>query len=40
MDYAVHGITKSQTQPSDFHYLGFPCGSAAKESARNAGDLG
>ena len=34
----VHGFAKSQTQLSDF--LGFPGGSAGKESSCNAGDLG
>ena len=41
MHYAVHGVTKSRTQPSDFHFTGdFPGGSAGKESAFDAGDLG
>ena len=35
----VHGITKSQTQLSDFH-LGFPERSVDKESACIAGDPG
>ena len=38
MDHIVHGVAKSQTQLSDFHFalLG---GSVGKESACNAGDL-
>ena len=39
MDCIVHGITKSQTQLSDFH-LGFPERSVDKESACIAGDPG
>ena len=40
----VHGFTKSQTQLNDFQFsatlrLGFPCGSAGKESACNERDL-
>ena len=44
----VHGVTKSQTQLSDFHFttslqcsrdIGFPGGSAGKESTGNVGDL-
>ena len=40
---AVHGVAKSQTWLSDWTellWLAFPCGSANKESACNAGDLG
>ena len=40
---AVHGVAKSQTWLSDWTellWLAFPCGSANKESAYNAGDLG
>ena len=40
MDYIVHGVTKSGTQLSDFHFLGLPCSSKGKESACNAGDKG
>ena len=37
----VHGVTKSRTQLSDFTLpLGFPGGSAGKESVYNVGDLG
>ena len=37
----VHGVSKSRTQLSNFHFLeGFPGGSDGKESAFNAGDLG
>ena len=37
----VHRVTKSQTALSNFHFhLGFPCGSADKESTCNVGDLG
>ena len=44
MDYAVHGVTKSQTWLSHFHVhlritSGFPGGSDGKESACNDGDL-
>ena len=39
MDYTVHGVAKSRTQLSDFHF-DFPGGSDGKESACNAGDLG
>ena len=36
----VHGVSKSRTQLSNFHFLeGFPGGSDGKESAFNAGDL-
>ena len=39
MDHIVHGVAKSQTQLSDFHFtlLG---GSVGKEAACNAGDPG
>ena len=39
MDHIVHGVAKSQTQLSDFHFalLG---GSVGKETACNAGDPG
>ena len=47
MDCVGHGVAKSWTRLSDFHFTslqdsnsGFPCGSAGKESACNAGDLG
>ena len=37
----VHGVTKSQTQLSDFHYLFSYCGKLKwKESAHSLGDLG
>ena len=37
----VHGVTKSRTQLSNFTLpLGFPGGSAGKESIYNVGDLG
>ena len=26
MDYIMHGVTKSQTQLSDFHFMGTLCG--------------
>ena len=44
-DCIVHGVAKNWTQLSDFQFCfcffkGFPCGSAGKESARSAGDLG
>ena len=32
-----HGITYGKSEPV---FLGFPCGSAGKESACNVGDLG
>ena len=37
MDCIIHGVTKSQTRQSNFH---FPGGSDGKESACNAGDPG
>ena len=37
MDCIIHGVTKSWTRQSNFH---FPGGSDGKESACNAGDLG
>ena len=37
MDYIVG---KSQTQLSDFHFMGFPDSSVGKESACSAGDPG
>ena len=45
MDCIVHGISKSQTRLSDFHFslffiLGFPGDSDGKESACNAGNPG
>ena len=46
MDCIVHGVAKSWTRLSDFHFLThlirecFPGGSADKESACNVGDLG
>ena len=40
----VHSVTKSQTRLSDWHYFTYiyscSCGSAAKESTYNTGDLG
>ena len=41
MDYIVHGVAKSQTGLSDFHFhfLGFPGGSAGKESSCNERNL-
>ena len=45
MDCIVHGVAKSWTRLSDFHFLthlireSFPGGSADKESACNVGDL-
>ena len=39
MDYIVHGVTKSQTQLSDFHFASLG-GSVGKEAACNAGDPG
>ena len=46
MDCIVHGVAKSRTQlkrlsthASTPVFLGFPCGSAGKESTCNAGDL-
>ena len=46
MDCIVHGVSKSWTQlkrlsthASTPVFLGFPCGSAGKESTCNAGDL-
>ena len=45
MDCVVHGVTKSWTRLSDFHFYfnyfwGFSGCSDGKESACNAGDLG
>ena len=41
MDCIVHGVAKSQTRLSDFHFSQrFPGGSDGKESACNVGDLG
>ena len=45
MDCIVHGVTKSQTWLSDFHFtslpfLGFPGGSVVKNPPANAGDVG
>ena len=46
MDSKVHGVTKSQTRLSDLHFnfevtrMGCPDGSAGKESACSAVDLG
>ena len=45
MDCIVHGVTKSQTWLSDFHFtslpfLGFPGGSVVKNPPANAGDMG
>ena len=44
MDCIVHGVAKSQTGLSDFHftsyiYLGFPGGSDGKVSTSKSGDL-
>ena len=40
-DCIVHGVTKSQTWLSDFHFIhGFPDSSVGKESACKAGDPG
>ena len=40
MDSIVHGLAKSQTRLSDFHFhLGFSCSSVGKESVCNVGDL-
>ena len=41
MDFTAHGVAKSWTRLSDFHFslslliMGFPWGSAGKESACN-----
>ena len=42
MDCIVHGVTKSWTRLSDFHFhqMGFPGGSDGKASACNAEDPG
>ena len=41
MDCIVHGVAKSQTRLSDFHFSQrFPGGSDGKQSACNSGDLG
>ena len=37
MDCIIHGVTKSRTRQSNFH---FPGGSGSKVSAYNAGDPG
>ena len=39
MDHIVHGVAKSQTQLSDFHFASLG-GSVGKEAACNAGDPG
>ena len=39
MDHIVHGVAKSQTGLSDFHFASLG-GSVGKESACNAGDPG
>ena len=39
MDYTVHGVAKSRTQLSDFHF-DFPGGSVVKNLPTNAGDAG
>ena len=39
-DCIVHGVTKSQTQLSDFHFWASSGSSNGNESACNAGDLG
>ena len=42
MHCIVHGVTKSWTQLSDFHFhsfiLGFPSGSMVKDMSANTGD--
>ena len=41
MNCIVHGVAKSQTRLSNFHfhmYIGFPNSSVGKDSACNAGD--
>ena len=46
MDCIVHGVAKSQTRLSDFHFhfivliMGFPWWLSGKESACNVGDQG
>ena len=42
MDCIAHGVAKSLTRLSDFHFhlAGFPSGSVGKESACNVGHLG
>ena len=41
MDLLVHGVARSRTWLSDFHFSQrFPGGSDGKESACNSGDLG
>ena len=45
MDCIVHGVTKSWTQLTDFHFLslsirGFPGGAVVKNLPANIGDLG
>ena len=42
MDCIAHGVAKSWTRLSDFHFhlAGFPSGLVGKESACNAGDPG
>ena len=47
MDCIVHGVAKSWTRLSNFHFhlhvfvcMGFPCGLGGKESACSVGDLG
>ena len=32
MDYIIHGVTKSQTRLSDFHFMGTLCGLLTVES--------
>ena len=42
-DCIVHGVTKSQTRLSNFHFLhqwGFPGGSVVKKLPANSGDMG
>ena len=36
----VHGVVKSRTRLSDFHFEGFLDSSVGKESAYNEGNLG
>ena len=44
MDCIVHGVTKNQTQLSDFHFrshlVDFPGGPVAKNLPANTGDMG
>ena len=40
MDYIVHGVTKSRTRLSDFHFTLLSWWLSGKESACSVGDLG